>query len=116
MLNFKKVRKNWQFQNIINLKQQIVSKDLILYYKNFFQFELGISIPKKFVNAVKRNHYKRQIKVIVQNYLKDKKDFKVNFQIIIITRKNFLNLDFKTKEQKIKNILNELESIWNRKK
>lgn len=46
MLNFKKVRKNWQFQNIINFKQQIVNKELILYYKEFFQFELGISIPK----------------------------------------------------------------------
>ncbi|TRM89923.1 ribonuclease P protein component, partial [Sulfolobus sp. A20-N-G8] len=32
-------------------------------------------------------------------------------QIILITRKSFLNLDFKTKEIKIKNILNELENI-----
>ncbi|WP_215744316.1 ribonuclease P protein component [Mesomycoplasma hyorhinis] len=116
MLKFKKVRKNWQFQNIINFKQQIVNKELILYYKEFFQFELGISIPKKFVNAVKRNYYKRQIKIIIQNYLKNKKEFNVKFQIILITRKSFLNLDFKTKEIKIKNILNELENIWNKRK
>ncbi|CAZ65701.1 Ribonuclease P protein component [Mesomycoplasma conjunctivae] len=100
------VSKNWQFQEIIDSKQQIVTKNLILYYKKFTNFEIGISIPKKFANSVKRNFYKRQIKNVLRKLIKNY-DLP-NFRIILITRKSFLDLKFVQKEEKIQKIFEEL--------
>ncbi|WP_404912111.1 ribonuclease P protein component [Mesomycoplasma hyopneumoniae] len=62
MQKIRSIKKNWEFQAIINKKNQIVTNYLIFYYVKSDFFEIGISVPKKFANAVKRNYYKRQIK------------------------------------------------------
>ncbi|WP_033161233.1 ribonuclease P protein component [[Mycoplasma] collis] len=98
------LKKKWDFQKIINLKKQIISKKLILYYKKSDEFKLGISVPKKFSNAVKRNYYKRQVKSIMQ-----KIDYKnLNFHFVLILRKEFLNLSFIKKTNEVKKIYERL--------
>ncbi|WP_027122984.1 ribonuclease P protein component [Metamycoplasma spumans] len=91
------VKKNWEFQKILDTKKQVISKNLIIYFNKSDFFRVGISIPKQFANAVQRNHYKNQIRSILRNI-----DIsKINYDTVIIARKGFFELDF---NQKIKEI------------
>ncbi|AJR12506.1 Ribonuclease P protein component [Mesomycoplasma dispar] len=108
MQKIRTIKKNWEFQAIINQKNQIVTNYLILYYVKFDFFEIGISIPKKFANAVKRNYYKRQIKNVLHEFQKTGDVFS-NFRVVLIARKTFLNLDFEEKQRKINKIFKELK-------
>ena len=99
------VKKNWEFQKIINSKKQYLSKYLILYYLKNQHFEIGISIPKKFANAVQRNYLKRQIRSII----KQKINFSnLNYRIVLIVRKEFIKLPFEQKVQQIEKIFMKL--------
>lgn len=91
------VKKNWEFQKILDTKKQVISKNLIIYFNKSDFFRVGISIPKQFANAVQRNHYKNQIRSI----LRDMDISKINYDTVIIARKGFFELDF---NQKIKEI------------
>lgn len=107
MYKFEIIRKNWEFQKIIDSKKQIVSKNLIFYYQQQSFFEIGISIPKKFANSVQRNYFKRQIKSIIHELII------VGFVLpkvkcVLITRKTFLSLSFIQKKEKITKLLEEL--------
>lgn len=69
------------------------------------QTKIGISIPKKFVNAVKRNHLRNQIRVILgQIELK-----KYNYQLVIIVRKDYINLSFSERKKIINSIIGKLK-------
>lgn len=99
------VKKNWEFQKIINSKKQYLSKYLILYYLKNKNFEIGISIPKKFANAVQRNYLKRQIRSII----KQKINFSnLNYRIVLIVRKEFIKLPFEQKVQQVEKIFMKL--------
>ncbi|AWX42625.1 ribonuclease P protein component [Metamycoplasma cloacale] len=91
------IKKNWEFQEIINTKRQIVSKHLIIYYRPSKMFKVGISIPKQFANAVYRNHYKNQIRAILRSMDVNK----INYETVIIARKTFFELDFQNKSIEI---------------
>ncbi|CAC13326.1 RIBONUCLEASE P PROTEIN COMPONENT (PROTEIN C5) (RNASE P) [Mycoplasmopsis pulmonis] len=96
------IRKNWEFQAIINSKRQVISKNLIFYYQRNNTFKIGVSIPKKFAGAVKRNFYKRQIMAI----LRDIQDLtNLEYKIVMIVRKNFMALDFLEKKKEIQKML-----------
>ncbi len=99
------LKKNLEFQRIINQKKQLINKFIIIYYENSNHFEIGISTPKKFANAVKRNLIKRQIKWILDtsiNYLSIKK------RVVLIVRKEFINLSIIDKK---KNIIKMFEKL-----
>lgn len=103
------IRKNWEFQKILSLKKQIISKEIIIYFNkstNFKIFKIGVSIPKQFANAVMRNHYKNQIKSILRNLNLD--DYK--FECVLITRKTFFQLDFLKKQNEIYNLLERIKN------
>lgn len=103
------VKKNWEFQRILNQKNQVISNNLIIYFVKSDFFKVGISIPKQFANAVSRNHFKNQIRSIIR-----KIDIsKINYETIIIARKGFFKLDW---NQKIKEIHKLYERITDGKK
>nr|WP_272873006.1 ribonuclease P protein component [Mycoplasma phocoeninasale] len=83
------VKKNWEFQKILNKRHQVISKNLIIYFNKADFFKVGISIPKQFANAVKRNHFKNQIRSI----LRQMDISKINYETVIIARKTFFNLE-----------------------
>lgn len=92
------LRKNLEFQKIINKKQQFINKFLIIYYIKSDHFEIGISIPKKFINAVKRNFIKRQIKWILDTYI----DYKnIKYKLVLIVRKEYINLTIDEKKEQV---------------
>ncbi|VEU59665.1 ribonuclease P protein component [Mesomycoplasma neurolyticum] len=103
------LKKKWDFQKIINLKKQIITKNLILYFQKNDEFKLGISVPKKFSNAVKRNYYKRQVKAIMKSV--DYENF--NYHTILILRKDFLKLSFEKKKSEILKIYERLKNEKN---
>ncbi|UVD81744.1 ribonuclease P protein component [Mycoplasma iguanae] len=104
MSNFQRLRKNWEFQDIIKQKQQLVSKNIVLYFQKAEQFTIGISIPKKNSNAVMRNYYKRQVKSILR--LIDTSN--INYKVVFIARKTFLHLSFFEKKNEIFKIIERL--------
>ncbi len=98
------VKKTQEFQSIIRNKKQFVSNNLILYYVKNDSFQIGISIPKKFINAVGRNYLRRQIRSIVSkiNYKN------IKYKIILIIRKDFIKLTYIEKETEVKKFIERL--------
>ncbi|WP_029512762.1 ribonuclease P protein component [Mycoplasmopsis iners] len=88
-----RLQKSWEFDSVIKTKQQLINKYLIVYYKPSDNFRIGITVPKKFCNAVYRNYYKRQLKSIVHSL--NLYDLKYDF--VLILRKEFLNQNFAVK-------------------
>lgn len=105
------VKKNWEFQKIILLKKQLINKYLIIYYIKNKKFEIGISIPKKFANAVGRNYLKRQIKSILDKNININD---VHYKIILIVRKDFIELPFAKKEEQVIKMFDKLNRIRNK--
>lgn len=90
------IKKNEEFARIIKTNNSYKTSSYIIYIERRNQklYQFGISVSKKVGNAVTRNKTKRQIKSII-----DKKDYKKDFNCIIIVRKNFLNNSFSENEK-----------------
>ncbi len=102
------LKKNLDFQKIINSKNQLVNRYLILYYVDYAHFEIGISTPKKFANAINRNKIKRQIKWIMDSFV----DYKqIKKRIVLIIRKDFINLTIDEKKDKIIKLFLKLNQV-----
>ncbi|SYV97948.1 ribonuclease P protein component [Mycoplasmopsis edwardii] len=95
-----RLRKNWDFQSIIDKKQSIANKFLVVYFVKSDSFKAGITIPKKFENAVGRNYNKRQLKAIIREL--NINEFNYNF--VLIARKEFCNSEYSVKKQGIKEL------------
>ena len=99
MQKINRLRKNREFQKVINSKNSIVSKNLVVYFikNNMQQTRFGISISKKFINAVGRNKVRRQVREILDklNY------YNKSLDIVLIIRKPLINADFNTKLESI---------------
>ncbi|WP_036452475.1 ribonuclease P protein component [Mycoplasma buteonis] len=92
-----RLKKNWEFDAVLNSKKQFINKYVILYYKKADEFKIGITVPKRFANSVGRNLYKRQLRSIVgEAHLEN-----VPYQFVIIARKDFLNTDFAIKKAEV---------------
>src|SRR5271156_4458074 len=68
-----RLRKNWQFQKIIEAKRRIFNDSFVIFWtaNNQVNCQFGISIPRKLVKkAVDRNYYKRQIRHMLLLHLK----------------------------------------------
>lgn len=97
------IKKNQDFSRIIKKNKSYKTKQYIIYIERVNQdkYHFGISISKKIGNAVTRNKIKRQIKNII-----DKKQYKNNFNCIIIVRKEFLKNEFINNEKILLDIFN----------
>lgn len=101
------IRKNHQFQAIIESRKQVVSKYVIAYHANNPKgLRIGISVSKKFAIAVYRNKYRRQVRHILDSL--DVWDTKKD--VIIIIRKTFFGLDSNSKKKQIRKILERVAS------
>ncbi|MGZ9756814.1 ribonuclease P protein component [Mycoplasma sp. 4423] len=92
-----RLRKNWDFQRIINNNKYVSNKYLVIYYAESSSFHAGITVPKKFENAVGRNYNKRQLKAIIHEI----KIYDLNYDFVLIVRKDFIANDYATKKQSI---------------
>lgn len=88
----KRIKKNEEFQQIINLRKIIGSKGFTIFYRKIDSdnYRYGISVSKKVGNAVIRNRSKRRIKGILKDIeLKNK-----NIEFIIIIKKDIIEMTY----------------------
>ena len=94
MKKYEIVKKNTDFNDIINTGLCLMSRYYNIYYKDsngdFPKF--GIAVSKKIGCAVIRNKIKRQLRTIIDN---NKKLFKKKVNYIIIVKKEIKNIDYK---------------------
>lgn len=97
------VQRHDEFDSIINNSPFKKNNSYIIYYKdnNYKYDRFGISVGKKLGNAVQRNHYKRLIRAIIDNY---KKCYINHKDYIIILRRSAVNKSF----QELENDFNKL--------
>ena len=96
------LKSNEDFGRIIHSNTAIKYKSFIIYIEENTNdvHKFGISVSKKIGNAVCRNKKKRQIKAII-----DKKDYKNNFNCIIIVRKSYLDFSYEENKNNLNYIL-----------
>lgn len=103
MKKYEIIKKNIEFNDIINTGKLLKNKIYIIYYKdsevNFPKF--GLAISKKFGNAVNRNRAKRQIRAILDMH----KENIVANQYIIMIRKDFRDASYQEKEEYLVDLL-----------
>ena len=103
-MKFWKLRKTVEFQAVYreNIKK-IGNFVIILFKKNQLpNWRVGIVVSKKIGNAVKRNKVKRRIREIVRL---NQKYLPVGFDIVIISRRNAYNANFRYLKRDILNIM-----------
>ncbi len=99
------VRSSKDFNKILKSKGiKHSSKYLMMNSVKADEFKVGISIPKKLANAVVRNKNKRQIK----NILHSLNPYSNNMHVIIVAKKEWLDLSFEEKEKTLTKDFNKL--------
>lgn len=100
------IRKNLDYQKIIQAKQTIKNKFFVIHYQNntYNYSRYGISVGKKIGNAVVRNKYKRKLKAILS-----KNNINSSIDYVIIVRKEVLKLSFKEIEKEILQLIKEIK-------
>ena len=118
-----RLRKNWQFQEIIKLGQKFSNHSFIVFsvQNKLDNCQFGISVPQKMVKkAVERNRYKRQIRNMLMLRLKENSDscqasdkhYHGNF--VIIVRHLYLEKDFQTNQKNLYKLLTFISREKNR--
>lgn len=104
MKKYEIVKEHKEFDDILTNGSYYKNNYYIIYNKdsnyNFPRF--GIAAGKKLGNAVIRNKIKRQVRMIISS---NKNLFKNNKDYIIIVKKAFLDIDYKTKNNEFVKLL-----------
>lgn len=100
-----RVRKAQEFQTIIHGGKKVTNPFFVFYYapKKEEQARIGISLSKKIGNAVHRNLYKRQVRMMCQDLI-DFETFPTDG--ILIVRFNYLNQDYASNKKSLEKLLN----------
>lgn len=96
-----RVKKNEEFQKILNRRKFFTCASFALYVKERSALadnaRIGISVSKKLGNAVVRNKIKRQVRMMCQDIF----DFSQKYDSIILIRQGFLKADFHTNKKEL---------------
>lgn len=104
MKKINRVRKSREFQSLIHTGRKYVNESFVLYVlpKKEEQARAGISLSRKIGNAVMRNKYKRQVRMMCQELI----DFSsASLDIIIILRFGYLEHDYRTNKNNLEKLL-----------
>jgi len=93
MKKIEMIKTHQEFSEIIKNGYSLKNQNFSIYIrKGKYQFpHYGIAVSKKLGNAVKRNHLKRQMRVIIDEW---KKELPYNEDYIIIMKENTKNISF----------------------
>ncbi len=105
-----RVKKQQEFQSIIGRKKSAANATYVLYYKpkseNYSRF--GVSVGKKNGNAVHRNKYKRQCRMLIQELI----DFeKCKIDGILIIRPKFTKQSYLDNKKDLESLINKVTII-----
>jgi ribonuclease P protein component len=103
--------KNRCFQKVLYKKKQFISNTLILYYipNNLNHIRIGVSVSKKFGNAVVRNSTRRKSKAILATL-----DItSLPYDVVLIVRNNFIKISFEKKQKELDLMFERLKNEQN---
>lgn len=102
-----RVTDNRDFQKIIGNKKYVASRSYVIYYRQgtMDHARFGISVSKKLGNAVFRNLYKRQVRMMLQQTAA----FSHPMDLIIILRKGYCARDFAENKKDLENLLKKVK-------
>ncbi|MFV0478968.1 MAG: ribonuclease P protein component [Anaerorhabdus sp.] len=102
-----RVKSQQEFQSLISKKQSLSNKAFVLYFqpKQMSNARFGVSVGKKLGNAVYRNKWKRQLRMLLQETV----DFD-NFPVdgVIIVRQPFTTQSFEENKKCLESLLNKV--------
>lgn len=103
-----RVRKNEEFQKIIQKRISYANKEFVLYScKNDLGYlRCGLSVSKKLGKATVRNKIKRQVRHMIRNSF-DKNE---SYDYIVIVRANYLSNSFSENEKSLKNLKQKVQN------
>ncbi|NQZ29359.1 MAG: ribonuclease P protein component [Mycoplasmatales bacterium] len=102
-----RLQHNREFQSIIKKRKQFVTNSIILYYaKNDDHLRVGLSVSKKFGNAVVRNRMRRKARAIIR----EMRVLDLKYDVVLIVRKNFINASFEKQQKAIMQIFERLKN------
>ena len=99
---------NQDFSSLVKIGKRVKIDEFCIYYlrNNIEHSRFGISVSTKLGNAVIRNKTKRQVRSIVDEFIKiNQKPFDV---VIVVKEKYFLK-DYQENKNILKNLLIEIE-------
>ena len=109
MKKYEIIKKNTDFNDIINTGAYLKNKYYYIYYKdNEFDFpKFGLAVSKKCGNSVMRNKIKRQLRSIIDNY---KDLFQNGLSYIIIPKRNISEVSYQKMEKDLVSLLERKEN------
>ena len=99
-----RVKKAEDFQTLIKKGKKVVNQSFVLYFQPKVEEEarIGISVSKKLGNAVHRNLYKRQVRMMCQELI----DFKnTNFDFVLIVRFDYPSQSYADNKNNLEKLL-----------
>lgn len=99
-----RIKKAEEFQSMIKKGAKIVNQSFVIYYgqKDDDETRIGISVSKKLGNAVHRNLYKRQVRMMCHELI----DFKnTNHDLVLIVRFNYSSLSYEENKNNLEKLL-----------
>ena len=99
-----RIKKAEEFQSMIKKGAKIVNQSFVIYYgqKDDDEARIGISVSKKLGNAVHRNLYKRQVRMMCHELI----DFKnTNHDLVLIIRFNYSSLRYEENKNNLEKLL-----------
>ena len=108
-----RVKRNEDFQKIIQARKSVACKEFVLYsLKNEYEhMRIGFSVSKKLGNAVTRNRIKRQVREMAREVF----DSNYSYDYVLIVRNGYLEKDFHQNLQSLQVLYSRMNKI-NKKK
>ncbi|MGX4687273.1 ribonuclease P protein component [Vagococcus sp. JNUCC 83] len=99
-----RIKKEKEFQQIIEEKQSFANRNFIVYVcesPSNTHFRVGLSVGKKVGNAVTRNHVKRLVRTSLYDM---KKNIKHHYDIVLIARPQAAKLSLEETKKNIQHV------------
>ena len=108
-----RVKRNEDFQKIIQARKSVACKEFVLYsLKNEYEhMRIGFSVSKKLGNAVTRNRIKRQVREMAREVF----DSNYSYDYVLIVRNGYLEKDFHQNLESLQVLYSRMNKI-NKKK